>query len=498
MQPSSSKGPNREPYPQRPISEPSFEPGFQITTTPAPEIALEQNKGPNRNPDGDASAEPGGDTVANVDRTLDASPNRGSVATDDCGIESALNQAKTPNRSPDPEKVAKDCVENDEEQEISPEERREINKEAIRKRVWDKLEQTDTVLWPRPCHGRIPNTAGSNLACSYLLELQMVRNAEVIKVHPSIGAATLRTALVMAGKTVLVPPYPGTDFLYYRVHEDLAPSTSALKKSGDKREYLKWGKPLRLDEIPTVDIVVVATCAISENGVRLGKGKGYGEIEWGVLSEIGAVNEKTPVLSICHEHQIIPADELPPSVLEEHDLPVDIFASQDELYFSAVPDHQLATCETYKWESRHLLKKPSGIFWNAITEETMEEIGALKHLKAMSESELTMLRNRHSYVRNAREASIDKDTMLAPNREYDMFLRESGMHPGRKEYVDIVEEAVTRFSDENILDSVGKKPSRGKNKSYRKQKDGSRDTLQPPSTGSGMNFSSSCGSLPRP
>eukprot|EP00971_Amphidinium_carterae_P347351 6489297-Amphidinium_carterae.1 len=34
---------------------------------------------------------------------------------------------------------------------------------------------------------------------------------------------------------------------------------------------------------------VVATCVVAPNGVRLGKGKGYGEVEWGILTEIGAV-----------------------------------------------------------------------------------------------------------------------------------------------------------------------------------------------------------------
>ena len=187
-------------------------------------------------------------------------------------------------------------------------------------------------------------------------------------------------------------------------------------------------------------------------------------------------------------------DELPPSAMEEHDLPVDIFASNEDLYFSAVPHEQAATCKTVpSLSSKHQvsLKKPEGVFWDSVSDDMMQEIGALKHLKAMGSSELTMLRNRHSYVRNAREASIDKETELAPNREYDLFLRENGMYVPRKEYIDIVEEAVERFSDANVLKSVEKKPSRGKNQ----KKGGSKDNL---TAGSGIPFSSSCGSLPRP
>ena len=96
--------------------------------------------------------------------------------------------------------------------------------DPLGRQVWDKLESVDAVLFPRPCHGRIPNCVGSAMACPVptgsnicnslasgrslvypgrnLLEVPEMREASVVKVHPSIGAAALRTALVMAGKTV--------------------------------------------------------------------------------------------------------------------------------------------------------------------------------------------------------------------------------------------------------------------------------------------------------
>ncbi|CAJ1353518.1 unnamed protein product [Effrenium voratum] len=74
-------------------------------------------------------------------------------------------------------------------------------KQTLRQRVWDSLENSDAVLFPRPCHGRIPNCPGSAAACQHLLQMPEIQVARVVKVHPSIGAAALRTALVMAGKT---------------------------------------------------------------------------------------------------------------------------------------------------------------------------------------------------------------------------------------------------------------------------------------------------------
>ena len=54
------------------------------------------------------------------------------------------------------------------------------------------------------------------------------------------------------------------------------------------------------------------SCVAASNGARLGKGKGYGEVEWGVLSAIGAVDpQSTPVLTICHDLQLVADAELP-------------------------------------------------------------------------------------------------------------------------------------------------------------------------------------------
>ncbi|CAK0834049.1 unnamed protein product [Prorocentrum cordatum] len=216
-------------------------------------------------------------------------------------------------------------------------------------------EAADAVLFPRPCHGRIPHCAGSAAACGRLLASPWLREARVVKVHPSIGAAALRSALVMAGRTVLVPPYPGADYLYLKLHRDLAPSSCSLVHAGDKREYLRWGAPLGLAELPPVDAVVVAACAVAPNGVRLGKGKGYGEVEWGILSELGLVDPATtPVLTLCHDLQLVASEDLPCSVMADHDLPVDAVATPSRLLRCAsAPANRLGCAGS--WSLRALL-----------------------------------------------------------------------------------------------------------------------------------------------
>jgi len=249
-------------------------------------------------------------------------------------------------------------------------------KMSLRQQVWNSLETADAVLFPRPCHGRIPNCVCSPDACRRLLDLPQVRGASVVKVHPSIGAAALRTALVAAGKTVLVPPYPGETFLYLRLHRSLVPNEAALARAGDKREYLRWAVPLLLEEIPLIDIVVVATCVVAPNGVRLGKGKGYGEVEWGILTEIGAVDPaKTLVFTICHDLQVVGDERLSPTMVASHDLPVDAVATPSRLIWCRGPQ-----------SAAHM--KPSGVRWDLVGAELEHDIGALKVLRQMNKTEL--------------------------------------------------------------------------------------------------------------
>lgn len=241
------------------------------------------------------------------------------------------------------------------------------DKDLVRQRVWDKMEAQNVVPYPRPCHGRIPNFFGAEQACERIAALPEFAAAHVIKVHPSLGATRLRELVLDAGKTLLVPPLPGHNFLYYLVDPAMLPQGHSGRKVADKRGFQRYGKPIAsLADIPNVDLVVVASVAVTEQGVRLGKGKGYGEVEYGILREVGAVTPCTPVASVCHDVQVVPDDELPTSILEEHDLPVDFFCTPTRTVRMAAP-----------------LQKPTGIIWSRISADMEHDIGALVELRSM-------------------------------------------------------------------------------------------------------------------
>ena len=62
-------------------------------------------------------------------------------------------------------------------------------------------------------------------------------------------------------------------------------SNAEAKRASSKAGSVMYGSPLLLDwsQVPNVDVVVVASVAVALNGVRLGKGLGYAELEWGIM-----------------------------------------------------------------------------------------------------------------------------------------------------------------------------------------------------------------------
>lgn len=226
------------------------------------------------------------------------------------------------------------------------------------------MERQKLVAYPLPLKGRIPNFHGSKSAAYKLCSTPEFRLATTVKIHPSLNATALRYLSLKFGKKVLTPPLPGHTFLYFLLDPSIIPPSS-YQYAASKRGFNRLGTPCRvLSDIPAVDLVVVASVACTASGARVGKGKGYGEVEYGILREIGVVTKETPVATIVHDVQIVDGKMLPAASLSCHDVPVDILCTPNSIM-----------------RTHTSIPKPPGIFWEIITDQMMEDIGALKELK---------------------------------------------------------------------------------------------------------------------
>ncbi len=250
-------------------------------------------------------------------------------------------------------------------------------KNRVRNRIWHLME-TQGLLRPFHKHRddgekKIPYFKGCDFAARLTADkVDAFNSASVIKVNPSLAQMKLRQLSLFAGKKVLVPvPALEEDDTFLRLIDGSQLSRRQSSKAMTKAGAVRFGVPLLSAEdfavggVSQIDLVVVGSVAVSKEGVRLGKGRGLAELEWGILWEMGLVDQDTVVLTTVHERQVVSSARLPLSVMEKHDLPVDVI----------VTPRKMITV-------KKRLKKPScGVLWDRLREEDIERMPVLRRLR---------------------------------------------------------------------------------------------------------------------
>jgi len=230
-------------------------------------------------------------------------------------------------------------------------------KQMIRASVWERLEAEGAARFPKPIAGRIPNFLGAEAAAKRIVELESFKRARVVKVNPDSPQRPIREAVIRSGRTLVVPtPRLKDGFLLIRPGS--VPDRYA-RKASSIGGAAQLGEQVELSAIPKIELLVVGSVAVSPDGARLGKGHGYGEIEYGILRQLGCVDECTPIASTVHELQIVRG--IP---VEEHDVPVDVIATP-----------------TRSIETHTEFRRPRGIIWERVTPQMMDEMPVLKSIK---------------------------------------------------------------------------------------------------------------------
>ncbi|XP_075228530.1 methenyltetrahydrofolate synthase domain-containing protein lost [Lycorma delicatula] len=238
----------------------------------------------------------------------------------------------------------------------------EDSKQSIRLKVWDLLEKKNYVLFPRLCKGRIPHFVGSPEAAEKLATLDNFKNAKNIKVNPDKPQAHVRFLTLEAGKNLLVPIPRLRSGLFKRVVPPTGATKEQLKTVVTQQGILNYGQPLGLNDKVSIDLVVMGAVAVSKEGFRIGKGEGYADLEFAIMMKMGAITQDTVVITTVHDEQVF--DTLPNHLFKEHDVPVDFIVTPTQVY-----------------EVQPRLPKPSGIYWNILSNRRLQLIPILKTLR---------------------------------------------------------------------------------------------------------------------
>ena len=232
-------------------------------------------------------------------------------------------------------------------------------KEAIRRRVWAALVASGAARFPG-AEGRIPNFVGAEAAAARLAGLEVWRRARRLKANPDSPQRPVRLRALQEGKVVyMAVPRLRQAACFLELDPARLPA-DALRQAATIKGAFRLGRPVTPEEVPPLDLVVVGSVAVNGRGVRIGKGGGYSDLEYGLGRAYGFLTADTPVITTVHPLQVL-GEVLP---RQRHDILID---------WVVTPEAALRT------EPEGT--KPEGIYWDLLGEGKLAAIPALTMLR---------------------------------------------------------------------------------------------------------------------
>lgn len=233
-----------------------------------------------------------------------------------------------------------------------------MEKEQLRERVWDELQERGEARFPFPPHGRIPNFAGADRAADRLAATKYWEGVKTVKSNPDSPQRPVRRRALEAGIPVyMAVPRLREEECFLRLDPaEITDIDHATTISGSS----ELGTQVGPEEVPPIDLIVVGSVAVDESGGRVGKGEGFSDLEFAILAELDLVDKQTTVATTVHECQVRTAEAPVPH--DTHDVPIDLVVT---------PERTIETETSYD--------RPASIDWGAISPEEIEEMPVLQN-----------------------------------------------------------------------------------------------------------------------
>jgi 5-formyltetrahydrofolate cyclo-ligase len=210
----------------------------------------------------------------------------------------------------------------------------------------------------------IADFEGSEESALRVRQLDAYQAGSRLFITPDNATEHLRRHAILDGKTLVMTTYAITrGFLV------LEPGTVP---SGEERYAATldgmdtFATPTTLAELSTgepIGLLATGGSAVATNGVRFGKGHGYFDLEWALMSETGVAGQDAQIVDLVHDCQVV-EDDLAGL---DHDAPVD---------WIVTPTRTLRTAPAQP-------RRPGRVFWDLLAGSALEATPPVVELRTL-------------------------------------------------------------------------------------------------------------------
>jgi 5-formyltetrahydrofolate cyclo-ligase len=232
------------------------------------------------------------------------------------------------------------------------------SKNEIRERIWSRLQEEKVARFPG-AEGRIPNFIGAEACARVLSQMEFWENARVLKANPDSPQRASRQKALEEGKIIyMAVPRLHSDKPFIELDPKKLKCSAYVASS--IKGASKYGRPVNLKEVQTINLIICGSVAVNRQGARVGKGGGYSDLEFALLTEEKKIGRNTPIVTSVHPLQTV--DE--PIPMTEHDIPLNAIVTPNEII-----------------DIKSTLSRPKRIYWKMLPPEKIAVIPVLKHRK---------------------------------------------------------------------------------------------------------------------
>jgi 5-formyltetrahydrofolate cyclo-ligase len=232
------------------------------------------------------------------------------------------------------------------------------SKDKVREDVWRAMDREGVSRFPG-AEGRIPNFAGAKAAAERLAKHNAWVRAGTIKANPDSPQTHARRLALEQGKCLVMAVPRLRDEHPFRLLDPRKLTEEQLREAATIKGALRHGKVIDLEQVPQLDFILSGSVAVNLKGARVGKGGGFSDLEYGLLSEAGKVDRRTVIATTVHPLQIVRENLM----VTEHDTPVDLIATPRAVI-----------------EVERAYDRPRGIRWDHLQPPQIHEIPVLERM----------------------------------------------------------------------------------------------------------------------